>query len=227
MSDKNLTTEEGTAKVAQVYKPDKELTAKEQARFAKIEQCIATLTPEGFIYKEKLWSSLYVNVIMSIIWLLFIAVFTPLFIWVNGLDALFDIPLAKYIIFFITLIASIFVHEGLHALGWIIATPGIAKDIKFDFIARTFTPCCYTYTPMKFGAFMVGTFMPFIVLGLIPTIVGVLTGEVFFLAFGLTNIGCAGGDILYAITLRRTKRNADIVLVDHPTQFGYVSLIRE
>ena len=227
MSDNNQTTEEGTTKVPQVSKPAKELTAQEQTKFTKIEESIATLTPAGFVYKEKLWSSLYVNVLMSAIWLLFIVVFAPLFIWVNGLDALLKITLAKYIIFFITLIASIFVHEGLHALGWIIATPGIAKNIKFDFIARTFTPCCYTYTPMKFRAFMVGTFMPFLVLGLIPTILGIITGEVFFLAFGLTNIGCAGGDLLYAITLRHTKPDADIVLVDHPTQFGYVCLIKE
>ena len=64
--------------------------------------------------------------------------------------------------------------------------------------------------------------MPGVILGIIPSIISVFTGNVLFLVFGVLSILGAGGDFLIILVILKHKINKDAVYLDHPTQLGLV-----
>ena len=65
--------------------------------------------------------------------------------------------------------------------------------------------------------------MPLIILGIIPSIVGICIGSLKVLIFGIVMIISAGGDILLVVQILRYKSQAkEVLYVDHPTQAGGV-----
>jgi hypothetical protein len=61
--------------------------------------------------------------------------------------------------------------------------------------------------------------MPTIILGIIPSIISILVGELFILAFGVIFITVGGGDILMLFKLKNENKNNWIQ--DHPSEAGY------
>ena len=65
--------------------------------------------------------------------------------------------------------------------------------------------------------------MTLIVLGLIPTVAGILAGSLFWTIVGLMMILSAGGDMLIVLKLLLWKSEAaEQRFVDHPTLAGLV-----
>lgn len=98
--------------------------------------------------------------------------------------------------FLIYLLGGIIIHELLHGLSWgYFASKGL-KSIKF------------------------GGAMPLIVMGIIPSIIGLIFGHGGILSFGIFFTWAAGGDIIALYMLRKLDNN--IYVSDHPEKMGFV-----
>lgn len=148
--------------------------------------------------------------------LLVLALYTILWkpgdqVWIALLDSNLLITLA-------ILIASIFVHELLHGLSFMLLGKKPFSAIKFGFQLETFTPYAMCKEPVRAGVYRLAIAMPFLILGALPTLIGLAAGRFWLTLFGLWGITGAGGDLLILWLIRHV--DAQTLVEDHPTQAG-------
>jgi len=120
------------------------------------------------------------------------------------------------------LVASAVIHELLHAIGWTVAGRKPWRTIRFGFHWFSLSPYAHLTVPMAAGPYRVGVVLPGVVLGLIPAIVALVTGNGVWLAYGLTMILAAGADLVVLVLLLRVP--GDRLVQDHPRRVGVVVL---
>jgi len=81
-----------------------------------------------------------------------------------------------------------------------------------------FTPYCHCKEPLKVKHYIFGAIAPAIILGIIPSVLAILIGNLKLLIFGIFFTMAAGGDILMINLIRKENMN-DLVL-DHPSEVG-------
>ncbi len=120
--------------------------------------------------------------------------------------------------FLIIIVGGIVIHELLHGLTWgSFATNGI-KSIKFGI--KWLSPYCHCKEPLKVKHYKIGAAVPLIIMGVIPSIIGLITGNGFVLIFGITFTLAAGGDIIALYMLRKFDNN--VYVSDHPEKMGFI-----
>jgi len=62
--------------------------------------------------------------------------------------------------------------------------------------------------------------MPLLVMGIIPSIIGIIGGHGGILSFGIVFIWAAGGDIIALFMLRRFDN--EVYVSDHPSKMGFI-----
>ena len=123
----------------------------------------------------------------------------------------------------VSLVVLIIVHELIHGLCWSFFTPHRFGDIAFGFMKTTLTPYCTCSVPLKKYQHIFGAVMPLILLGIIPMIVGIATGNTNVLFLGIIMADGAAGDILVIWRILSYKSKAkETIYMDHPTQAGAV-----
>ena len=75
---------------------------------------------------------------------------------------------------------------------------------------------------MRIPDYIKGAMMPCIVMGIIPSVVALLIGNVPLLLWGIFFIGGAAGDIW--MTWLLTKEDPKSMVLDHPTEAGFYIL---
>ena len=126
--------------------------------------------------------------------------------------------LTNPIFFLLFIIAGIFVHEYLHKIGWMIFGKLPSSAIEFGFQFKTLSPYAHALQPMEITAYRWGAALPFLVLGLLPAIVGIMRASSTLLLYGMIFIFAAGGDLLILWITRFLKSGTKIE--DHPTRAG-------
>ena len=124
----------------------------------------------------------------------------------------------ELLIFYALLLASIFVHEGLHDLAWSLFCKHGWKSIHLGVMWKKLTPYCCCMEPLAFGPYLVGGLAPLVVLGFGLFAAAMLTGSVLLLLLSLVNILAAGGDTTIALMLLRHRKAR---IMDHPTACGF------
>jgi Putative zincin peptidase len=115
-------------------------------------------------------------------------------------------------------ISGIVIHELIHGLTWsLFAKEGI-KSIKFGIIWKALMPYCNCKEPLPVGGYMVGGVMPAVILGFIPAIIALLTGNHSLFSLAIIFILSAGGDFMMLDILRKEPK--DNFVLDHPTKVG-------
>lgn len=116
------------------------------------------------------------------------------------------------------LLAGIIVHELLHGLAWGMFAKEGWKSIKFGIIWKYLTPYCHSSELLSVNEYRIGTLLPAIILGFIPSIIAIITGSPGLMAFGFFFSFAAGGDFLILWLLRNEK--ASTLVQDHPEKVG-------
>lgn len=115
------------------------------------------------------------------------------------------------------------VHELIHGVTWAAYAKNHFRDIEFGFMVNAMAPYCTCSAPMQKQPYITGALMPLIILGIIPSIIGILIGSGLLLAAGLFMIDGAAGDILIVNQLLKHKASSsDVLYLDHPTEAGLV-----
>jgi hypothetical protein len=132
----------------------------------------------------------------------------------NRISVYWGLPLTVLLLLFLGILS----HELLHGLAWsVFATKGF-RSVKFGVIWKMVTPYCHCTEPLTVKQYIIGAILPAIVLGIIPSILGILTGSLAMLIFGSFFTIASTGDFM-VIDLLRKERMYDLV-EDHPSEAG-------
>ena len=116
------------------------------------------------------------------------------------------------------LIVGVVLHELIHGLTWAMFAKSGFKSIRFGVVWKFLTPYCHCKEPLLVKHYMIGALMPALLLGLLPSIIALFTGNLFYFVFGLFFTLAAGGDFMIINLLRRVDYNA--LVQDHPSKIG-------
>lgn len=126
-----------------------------------------------------------------------------------------DIIIGAFVI-----LAGVVGHELLHGLGWSFYTKKGWKSISFGIVWKYLTPYCHCEESLNLRSYRIGSILPAIVLGFIPSILAIILGNLWLLIFGFFFTFAAGGDFLI-LWLLRHEQSTDMVQ-DHPDKIGCI-----
>lgn len=107
-----------------------------------------------------------------------------------------------WVITLVVFLASIVVHEALHGLGFMLARVP-RSDVKFGVHWKVLTPYATTKVPMTASQYRLATALPGVVLGVIPSLAGLATGNAAATVYGAALFAAACGDALVLWGVRK------------------------
>ena len=131
----------------------------------------------------------------------------------NGFDRLFTLH-----IFVPVFLSGILLHELIHVFTWKWLARLPRDELRLGFHWKTLTPYAHCKVPIKLSPYRWGAVMPLLLLGVLPYLAGLLTGNGYLATFGVIFISAAAGDMLILWTLRRVP--AESMVQDHSTAAG-------
>ena len=203
---------------------NRKLSPKEQKRLNVFEKTCERLSQEGYKKTDLTIGIVKANIIVLLLAIPVVAIGVLLFAWKNPISLLTPNPRGSLlvIVLFIVLIVA---HELIHGLTWSLFSEHHFKDIEFGFMKEYLTPYCTCTTPLPKSHYIMGALMPCIVLGILPTAIGILLGSSLFFWIGIIMILSAGGDIMIVwkvLTFKKQDESKEVLIYDHPTQAGSV-----
>lgn len=207
-------------------KKERKLTPLELKRKAYFETKSQELAQEGYIKRDLTITPLAANILGVAIMLPILVIFEGLFLFFNQSLRL-RAPLSIYLLFIGSFLILIVAHEAIHGLTWSIFTKDHWKSIEFGFIPTMLMPYCTCNAPLNKAQYIAGALMPTIVFGIIPSAIGIISGNSFFFYLGLIMTLCGGGDILITfklLFLKGAKKSS--IYMDHPYECGMVAFER-
>jgi hypothetical protein len=124
----------------------------------------------------------------------------------------------NFLLLFLVIILGVVLHEIVHGITWAIAGRKPWTSIKFGFQTKTLTPYCHITEPLEVNAYRIGAVMPGLVVGILPYVYSLMSGDINWLWFSLVHTSAAGGDWLVLWLIRNVKSGS--LVEDHPTQAG-------
>lgn len=200
----------------------RELSPAEKQRLEKFEALSDDLILQGYRRTELTISIVKANIFAIGLMVAALVIGLVLFFLANDLDSV-TIRRVNPLLWILAFAVLIVVHELIHGVSWAIFTEHHFGDIAFGFMKQYLTPYCACAVPLSKGQYIFGALMPLFLVGILPMIVGILSGSFFWLLIGAALVAGAGGDIQIVGNILRYKSEADDILyIDHPTQAGGV-----
>ncbi len=170
---------------------------------------------EGLIKRDVTISFWKANLyaIISVLPIFIILYFLYSFIWEEP-AILFNYP---YWLFYLI---GVVIHELIHGFFAMKFSKQGMKSIKFGFAWKTLTPYCHCKEPLTARDYRIVLLSPLIILGIIPTIIGLIIGHNGIYGFGLLFILAAGGDLIIFWNLRNENKNK--LVLDSPDKCGCI-----
>ncbi|HEX5840607.1 MAG TPA: DUF3267 domain-containing protein [Anaerolineales bacterium] len=138
------------------------------------------------------------------------------FAWLHGVEEMK--PGWNPAILIVIILLGIVLHELVHALTWMLLGNKPFASVKFGFQWKTITPYAHLKEPIAVTVYRIATFMPGLLLGILPYLFSLLLADGNLFWFGLFHTSAAGGDWLILWLLRNVR--AGSLVEDHPTNAG-------
>jgi hypothetical protein len=132
----------------------------------------------------------------------------------NALDIIFAV-----LAIILSFIVFIFVHEFTHALGFMLLGKVSLKNLEFGFKRDALSPYMHCKVGVPINVYRAAILLPVIV-GAIPLIWGIITGNILVYLFGILTFISGYGDI-YVLWLLRNAPSS-LIVKDHPEKLGCV-----
>lgn len=123
------------------------------------------------------------------------------------------------------LVGGICLHEALHVLGWMAASGKTFSTFKFGIDPKTLSPYAHSTEPMALIPYRIGGALPGVVTGLLPYLIGLISGSPAWVFWGYLFLMAAVGDWMVLWLLRKVPANA--LVEDHPSRAGCTILLEE
>ncbi len=118
------------------------------------------------------------------------------------------------------ILGGIAAHELLHGLGWLFFARKGIRSIRFGIKWKSLNPYCHCKEPLRMKHYVTGAILPFLTLGIIPSIWGLCSGNAPVFSFGLFSLWLAGSDLLVLFDLNKVSLNTWVM--DHPDKIGFL-----
>lgn len=129
--------------------------------------------------------------------------------------------LSFYIMFIVIIAVSVVIHELLHGIGWAFSSGKGWNVVRFNINAMM--PSCACKVALKKKQYLIGVLTPFVILGLGSVLfVFIYPGTISLLTM-MVNFIAAGADLVIALNVLKEQ---DSLIVDHPTEAGYVTFCK-
>lgn len=208
-------------------KDNRKLSKAEEKRKKLYEEKKKELLAQGYEEKDLTISVLKANVMAIVLRLPIIILLLILFIYKNQ-SGLYTFSFYGPVVFLVIFAVLVVVHELIHGLFWAIYAKHHLKSIEFGFIVSSLTPYCCCKEMLTKSQYIIGGIMPTVILGIIPAIISIFTGSIFWFAMGELMILSGGGDMTILLKLLRYKsKKEEILYMDHPYECGLVVFERE
>ncbi len=125
---------------------------------------------------------------------------------------------ANMVVYGFLLLFGILAHELIHMFAWALFARKPLNVFKLGFQWKSFTPYAHCKEPMDIRPYRIGSYAPGLLLGILPWLVSLFTGDVLFFLFGFLYTSAAGGDLLILWIIRNVKPNT--LVEDHPINAG-------
>ena len=203
-------------------KDNRKLSKAEEKRKKLYEEKKKELIAQGYEEKDLTISVLKANVMAFVLGLPIIILLLILFIYKNQ-SGIYTFSIYGPVVFLVIFAVLVVVHELIHGLFWAIYAKDHLKSIEFGFMVSSFTPYCCCKDMLTKYQYIVGGIMPTVILGIIPAIIAIFTGSVFWFIMGELMILAGGGDLTILLKLLRYKSNKkEILYMDHPYECGLI-----
>lgn len=136
----------------------------------------------------------------------------------RALDAFFHRPW----VWVGALVLGIMIHELIHGMAWALAARRSLSIIRFGISWKAMAPHAQCTVPLPASAYRLGAAAPGVLLGVVPSLVGAVTGRGAVAVFGWLMILGAGGDLVVLWLIRSLR--GDVPLRDHPTRAGCMAV---
>ena len=123
------------------------------------------------------------------------------------------------VLFVAAVVVGVVVHEGIHGVLIALLVPGGFKQVQWGYDRATMTPFAHARGPLRAWQMAVVCLGPLVMMGLAPFVWAVVYGSIFLYLLSLVFIVAAGGDILYALLLRKVP--AGTWVEDLPDAVGF------
>lgn len=203
-------------------KDNRKLNKAEEKRKKLYEEKKKELLAQGYEEKDLTISVLRANIMAIVLGLPIIILLLILFIYKNQ-SGLYTFSFYGPVVFLVIFAVLVVVHELIHGLFWAIYAKHHLKSIEFGLIVSSLTPYCCCKEMLTKSQYIIGGIMPTVILGIIPAVISIFTGSIFWFAMGELMILSGGGDMTILLKLLRYKSNKkEILYMDHPYECGLV-----
>lgn len=168
---------------------------------------------EGYTLEKKTVSILLANILAIVLFLVYggICFVAYIMLWSSNFQMNSNIVLLA-----IAFIVGLVVHELIHGITWLLLTRTKFSHLSFGFM--TGAVYCHYDMPMRKSHYVIGALTPLFFLGLLPTVVALCVGSLWWLIFGIIFTVSAIGDIMIVWVIRKELFTA--MVYDHPSEAG-------
>ena len=203
-------------------KENRKLSKVEEKRKKLYEEKKKELIAKGYEEKDLTISVVKANVMAFVLGMPIIILLFILFIYKNQ-SGIYTFSIRDSVGFLVLFAILVVLHELIHGLFWAIFAKNHLKSIEFGFIASSLTPYCCCKDMLTKSQYIIGGIMPTVILGIIPAVISIFTGSVFWFVMGELMILSGGGDMTILLNLLRYKSDKkEILYMDHPYECGLI-----
>lgn len=182
---------------------------------------------EGYTRVDRSISMMMANVLATGLIIPIFGIPTALFLWIWGtgpIRAAFDAYFQWPVWIILGMVALIVLHELLHGLTWQRLSGVAREDVYYGIKWEALSPYAHLKVPIQMRPYRWGIAMPGLVLGVLPTLAGLISGSGLVFFIGLFMLIGASGDMIVLYLLR--KDDPDTLVEDHPDRAGCYVLVR-
>ena len=203
------------------------LSKSELKRKAAFEVLRDNMVKEGYVPKDLTMGLVYANVMALIFGTLILFVLGSFFLIYSPAEG-WELNIKIYLIWLISYIVLIPVHELIHGIFWAIFAKTHWKSISCGFIKEYMTPYCSCAEALDRKGYVIGALMPTILLGILPCVIAIFNGSFVLFLVGIIMIYSGGGDLTIIFNLLSDREKAkEKLYVDHPCQAGCVCFMKK
>jgi hypothetical protein len=120
-------------------------------------------------------------------------------------------------LFLVITLVLVVVHELLHAVGFLLFARVHWTQIKFGVLWKALMPYAHCKVPVPIRAYRLAIALPIVILGIIPTVIGLAIGSALLTLYGAFMTAAGLGDVLILWVLRPHREGW---VQDHPSKVG-------
>lgn len=145
--------------------------------------------------------------------------------WGFSMQAVIHSGVNPLLWFVVAVLVGVVVHELIHGYTAIWYGGIRRQDAKFGVQWQTLTPYFHSSVPLTVQKYRWVIVMPLFVLGVLPYVLALLTGNTWLTVFGVFFILAASGDLMILWLMRHL--HPDTMVQDHPTKVGLIVISDE